>query len=60
MSDEVPIFTLGTVLFPQGVLPLRVFEPRYVDMIKECMRGRSVWRGPHTRWRRSRLSGVYL
>ncbi len=39
MSDEVPIFTLGTVLFPQGVLPLRVFEPRYVDMIKECMRG---------------------
>jgi uncharacterized protein len=38
MSKEVPIFALGTVLFPRGMLPLRVFEPRYVDMIKECMR----------------------
>ena len=40
MSDlpsEVPIFALGTVLFPGGVLPLRIFEPRYLDMIKRCM-----------------------
>lgn len=35
---EVPIFPLGTVLFPRGVLPLRVFERRYVDMVRECMR----------------------
>ena len=37
-SGELAIFPLGTVLFPQGVLPLRVFEARYVDMVRECMR----------------------
>ncbi|NKC12387.1 MAG: peptidase S16 [Gammaproteobacteria bacterium] len=35
--DELPIFALNTVLCPGGHLPLRVFEPRYVDMIKRCM-----------------------
>jgi uncharacterized protein len=29
---------LNTVLFPGGILPLRIFEPRYLDMIKSCMR----------------------
>ena len=36
--DTLPIFPLGTVLFPDGVLALRVFEARYLDMISECMR----------------------
>ena len=36
--DWVPIFPLNTVLFPRGVLPLRVFETRYVDMVRECMK----------------------
>ena len=35
---ELPLFPLRTVLFPDGVLPLRVFEPRYLDMISRCMR----------------------
>jgi Lon protease-like protein len=35
---DIPIFTLRTVLFPGGVLPLRVFEQRYMDMIKNCIR----------------------
>lgn len=35
---DLPIFPLGTVLFPGGVLPLRVFEPRYVDMVRGCLR----------------------
>jgi len=35
---EVPLFPLNTVLFPGGVLPLRIFEPRYVDMIGRSMR----------------------
>lgn len=26
------------MLFPGGALPLRIFEPRYLDMVKECMR----------------------
>lgn len=38
MIEELPLFPLRTVLFPGGVLPLRVFEPRYVDMVGHCMR----------------------
>ena len=37
-ANEIPLFPLRTVLFPGGVLPLRIFEPRYVDMISQCMR----------------------
>ncbi|HEY4371248.1 MAG TPA: LON peptidase substrate-binding domain-containing protein [Burkholderiales bacterium] len=36
--DDLPIFPLGTVLFPGGSLPLKVFEARYVDMTRECMK----------------------
>ena len=35
---EVPLFPLKTVLFPGGPLPLRVFEPRYLDMISSCLK----------------------
>jgi Lon protease-like protein len=35
---EIPLFPLNTVLFPGGPLPLRIFEPRYVDMVRRCMR----------------------
>ena len=35
---QVPIFPLGTVLFPGGPLPLRIFEPRYLDMISDCLK----------------------
>jgi hypothetical protein len=38
VSFEIPIFPLNVVLFPGGVLPLRVFEARYVDMTRECMK----------------------
>jgi Lon protease-like protein len=34
----IPLFPLGTVLFPEGPLKLRIFEPRYVDMVGRCMR----------------------
>ena len=36
---SIPIFPLHTVLFPHGALPLRIFEPRYLDMISTCMKG---------------------
>jgi len=36
--DEVPIFPLQTVLFPGMRLPLRIFEPRYMDMAKACLK----------------------
>ena len=35
---EIPIFPLNTVLFPGGVLPLKIFEQRYMTMTSECMR----------------------
>lgn len=37
-GDTVPLFPLKTVLFPGGVLPLRIFEARYVDMVGRCLR----------------------
>lgn len=33
---SLPLFPLGTVLFPGGVLALRVFEVRYLDMVRKC------------------------
>jgi len=39
--NELPLFPLRTVLFPGGLLPLRIFETRYVDMIGRCMRAGS-------------------
>ena len=36
--SQLPLFPLGTVLFPGGLLPLRIFEVRYLDMITRCQR----------------------
>ena len=38
MTVSIPLFPLNTVLFPGGVLPLRIFEPRYLDMVSECLK----------------------
>ena len=35
---NIPLFPLSTVLFPEGELKLRLFEPRYLDMVSECLR----------------------
>ena len=35
---SIPLFPLKTVLFPGGVLPLKVFEQRYLDMAAACMK----------------------
>jgi len=35
---ELPLFPLNTVLFPGGRLPLRIFEQRYMEMAKACLR----------------------
>lgn len=35
---RVPLFPLNTVLFPGGPLPLRIFEPRYLAMISDCVK----------------------
>ncbi|HYI85717.1 MAG TPA: LON peptidase substrate-binding domain-containing protein [Burkholderiales bacterium] len=41
MSEEVPLFLLHTVLFPGGRLPLRIFEQRYMEMAKTCLKDNS-------------------
>ena len=38
---ELPLFPLNTVLFPGGPLPLKIFEPRYLDMVSRCLREQS-------------------
>ena len=35
---DLPLFPLGVVLYPEGNLPLRIFEPRYMDMAKVCLK----------------------
>ncbi|MCY4211358.1 MAG: LON peptidase substrate-binding domain-containing protein [Gammaproteobacteria bacterium] len=36
--QNIPLFPLNTVLYPHGRMPLRIFEPRYLDMVSECMK----------------------
>ena len=36
--ERLPIFPLGTVLFPGALLPLKIFEQRYMDMAKGCLK----------------------
>ncbi|MBM4218473.1 MAG: peptidase S16 [Gammaproteobacteria bacterium] len=38
---ELPLFPLRAVLFPGGPLPLRIFEPRYLDMVSQCLRAQT-------------------
>lgn len=40
---EIALFPLHTVLFPGGPLPLRIFEPRYMDMVRKSLREESAF-----------------
>jgi uncharacterized protein len=42
-TSEIALFPLNTVLFPGGPLPLRIFETRYTDMVRRCMREQSAF-----------------
>jgi len=42
-DNRLPLFPLHTVLFPGMTLPLRVFEPRYVQMVSDCLEGNPVF-----------------
>ena len=41
MNSEIPLFPLNAVLFPGGLLQLRIFEQRYMDMAKTCLKDSS-------------------
>jgi Lon protease-like protein len=38
MHYSLPLFPLSTVIFPDGLLSLKVFETRYLDMVRACLR----------------------
>ena len=38
---HIPLFPLNTVLFPGGILPLKIFEQRYLDMAAACLKANS-------------------
>jgi len=35
---QIPLFPLSSVVLPGGLLPLRIFEPRYLDMVRDCFK----------------------
>lgn len=45
--SELPLFPLSSVLLPFGRMPLQIFEPRYLDLVRDCMKTESpfgvVW-----------------
>ena len=41
LSDPLPLFPLQSVLFPGALLGLKVFEPRYLDLVTDCLRNKS-------------------
>jgi Lon protease-like protein len=40
---ELPLFPLNIVLFPSMTLPLRIFEPRYLQMVDRCVKGEPLF-----------------
>ena len=43
MTNFIPIFPLGIVVFPNESLNLHIFEPRYKQMIQECMEQKKMF-----------------
>ena len=41
MLKSLPIFPLGIVILPGNIQSLQIFEPRYIEMVKECMKTNS-------------------
>jgi Lon protease-like protein len=39
--ERIPLFPLNVVLFPGASLPLHIFEPRYREMVKNCLEEKS-------------------
>ena len=42
-EQEIPLFPLNVVLFPGGILPLHIFEPRYQLMTQSCLDNESIF-----------------
>ena len=59
MSSLLPIFPLELVLLPGVPLPLHIFEPRYKEMIAECLEQKKPFRGGAGVFRWSRRYRLY-
>lgn len=35
---QLPLFPLSSIVMPDGLMPLRLFERRYIDMVKDCFK----------------------
>ena len=43
IPNQIPIFPLaGGLLLPRGTLPLHIFEPRYIEMVQDALRGNKI------------------
>jgi Lon protease-like protein len=40
-NKKIPVFPLGLVVLPGTIQSLQIFEPRYIDMVKSCMKDAS-------------------
>ena len=40
---SLPLFPLNVVVCPEGLLPLRIFRARYLDMVKNCLKNKSLF-----------------
>tara|TARA_A100001011_G_C14115835_1_gene759035 strand:+ start:319 stop:993 length:675 start_codon:yes stop_codon:yes gene_type:complete len=40
LPDKIPVFPLSNfIIFPEATVPLNIFEPRYLEMVDDCMKG---------------------
>ncbi|CAN4276859.1 Lon, substrate-binding domain containing protein [Methylophilaceae bacterium] len=40
-NNSIPLFPLNVVICPGGLMPLRIYEARYLDMVKNCLRNKT-------------------
>jgi uncharacterized protein len=58
MSETLPLFPLGTVLYPGLMLPLNIFEERYRRLVRDLLEGPEPWRFGVIAIRKGRETGV--
>ena len=60
LPTTIPVFPLsGVVFFPKTVLPLNIFEKRYIQMIDDCMKGGKLFGMVHPKLKTNLASEVY-
>ncbi len=43
LPDEIPVFPLSNfIIFPKTTVPLNIFEPRYIEMVDDAMKGNRI------------------